>query len=798
MPSPATRHRAVPLRRFSACLAAALVVGASVAQGSPPPLAGLVPATAVLVLHVGPGGGDLSRFGDLLEEHEREALTGLLERLGAAFDDEFGVGLDPNGGGVFTALIAELADECPAVSDVWAPGDEAGLAGEGVLAVSMSPFNPVPGFVAAHRPNDVPFATAVQDALVACFDGGLGLVQDDVPLWVLGDGGDMPLVVARIDGTFLAGSEPELVRAAVRLARGSSEPSHLGTAVGRAAADLHDGGLGVTVDLAALAETLAALRGTMPTDPELEPFLDRALATMRSVGGAAARIKLEPDALLVDAIVVTDPGGGDPRLAAMIACSDCRAGPPALMPAGAVAVSANSVPLLDLVAWIDGWLADAGALIGEPLDLRSVVAMATGLDLDGALLDWIGTGWHSAQLAPLGTDVRGWIVGPGTVAVVEVRSEAAAQGGVRAWRAAADELGPALAALLDDVTGPGAVTAAPEGASGWLAVRELEYRGVPYERWRIGPTTDLGIAVLSGHLAVAWPASALQAVIDVHLGADAIGVDPVLGPALAAIDAAAAGYAVVDVARHLRAAAALADLAAAPLASAIAAVTSIDFPAAGSPFDDDFGFGFGFEPGALTEPHWDPTALGPDPLGDLFPIELEVPGTFVGTIMEDIVLPSGIRGTPLELVGLVAGEVVEVEMVDPSGSYVIDTYLYVIDLDAGTVLFVNDDAPDVTRSEVVFEVQPGVRYGVIATSWSRSDVGAFRLTASVQGASPVAEETDAPLDVALPPVTFDEALTVTDLLPLVLERLADRVGVATSVTVIDGAVRRDSWRLPLR
>src|SRR5690606_20386698 len=54
----------------------------------------------------------------------------------------------------------------------------------------------------------------------------------------------------------------------------------------------------------------------------------------------------------------------------------------------------------------------------------------TGVDLDEALLDWVGGSWHSATLDVLATDLRAWAQGPPSVATVAVTSEAAAERGI--------------------------------------------------------------------------------------------------------------------------------------------------------------------------------------------------------------------------------------------------------------------------------------------------------------------------------------------------------------------------------
>ena len=93
----------------------------------------------------------------------------------------------------------------------------------------------------------------------------------------------------------------------------------------------------------------------------------------------------------------------------------------------------------------------------------------------------------------------------------------------------------------------------------------------------------------------------------------------------------------------------------------------------------------------------------------------------------DDVLPNGDLGLVFTLEDLVDGTHVMVEMLDPQRSWNMDTYLYLYDVGAGAIIADNDDAPDIHRSELLFRVEPGVRYAVIASGWGGSDVGPIEL-----------------------------------------------------------------------
>ena len=112
--------------------------------------------------------------------------------------------------------------------------------------------------------------------------------------------------------------------------------------------------------------------------------------------------------------------------------------------------------------------------------------------------------------------------------------------------------------------------------------------------------------------------------------------------------------------------------------------------------------------------------------------ELSVPGTFAGSISDEDLLPNGDLGLVFSLKGLIEGTTVVIEMLDPARTWDLDTYLYLYDVDAGAVIADNDDAPDTNRSELVFRVEPGISYAVVASSWAGSDTADVVLNATIR------------------------------------------------------------------
>lgn len=794
----------------------ALVAGNALAQ--PRALEGLLPPTTVAAFYLAPTEGDLSVLTDVWNaaggEQASETFLRVIELFGADLADLDGAELDPLG-----LLVDELAWACPAIGERYDADRVAGLAGESVLALSISPFNPFPGAIALARPSDTSYAAALQDALIECFAEGPTFDEGGVTLHVLGDGSDLPLVVARWDDTFAAATDPDLLRGAVRLARGSDEPSHLDTATGRNASAIMDGGIGLSVDFAALAAGIRPLVGTAATGPDAAAA-ERLLSSLASLGGGAARLTIDADGLRFDGFLAPDPSAGDATLARLLACSDCSVGAPPLLPAGAVSISSAYVDVVGAVAWLDEVFADLSAIYGESIDVRGLAAEG-GLDLDALLLDWIGTDWHAVQLAPLGTDLTGWLVSPPTLLSVSARDEAATRAALANWRALL-EGDPAVGMLLEDLLyelafmvdpfGPGP-SGLPLGDGGLLVVREQSYRGVDYERWRVGMFLDVGLMVRDGQLIGAVPASAMRAAIDAHLDGNASGAsDPLAARAADAVGRVTT-FGVSDTARHLEGLAALSDLGAAPLATllslAIQDALSDPWSSGWDDWDDWDDWG-GWDEGGVSGLWRQPTRYGSTLLSDVARVDsFSVPGFVRDSITSNDLLPNGDYGLVFELVGVTPAATITIEMLDPNRSWDMDTYLYLYDVDAGVVIADNDDAPDTNRSELVFVAEAGVRYAVIASSWGGNDVGDITLEAFTSDMDAAwddeeawddeAWEDDASYDDPMVDApSFAELVQMFDAVTDTLLALSERVGLEVGSTVVEDGVRRTTWSLPLR
>lgn len=802
------------LRRTPAALASSLLLAAALllpatAAAQDGPLSHLLPEATIAVIDYVPGGGDFGILQEVLDDLDVAGVWSIVASLTG--EPAAAPAPVPTLTGLFEAALSgaadELAADCPQAADLL---DLEAVTGPVTLGVSLSAARPLPGVVALLRPADAGTAGSLIDALAACLPGGGDLQEADVTLHLLGDGPDGPVVLARLDGLVIATGDPDLARAVVRLARGSSEPSFRASALGASLAGSSRPGIGFILDLAALAD----LAGNSP-DLEADPLVERLTASLKTLGGFSAHAAFTARGLTIQSSLATNPTGGDPTLARLITCADCVApGPPPQLPTGGVMLSAGTLPVVDLVGWIDDWLASAASLTGDSSSLRELSSEYLGLDLDAGLLDWWDGTWYAVQLDLPGSDVRGWLQGASGVTALPVTSEAAAVAAIEVWGAGLKNLAGALpGGLWQALLGApafGGLDADSAGAADapLFATMPVTHRGVTYQRWRAPLAIDLGVMVADGHMLIASPSSLMRQVIDQRSGAAPTADDAQLRAAIAALPAGTTSYSVADVPRVLRHFASLLDLVATPAASAVA--LSLDEMAADLvglgddsfgdfDFDSDFG-GFESDGGPTGMGGYPADYLGPDPRASDAPtLVLSVPSSSEHEITFDTSLADSSLGLVLELSGLSAGDLVEIEVLDPS-SYEVDPLLFLFDMTNGRIVAANDDAPGVERSAVIFEVMAGIDYAAVVTSWMGDATGTVIVNASVlsNGADGIEEPGEAPADegsagdsAAQPRTpTFEEVLRLFDFVTGFLDGLADRSGVGVwTVTVEDNVVR---------
>lgn len=307
---------------------------------------------------------------------------------------------------------------------------------EALLSVSAASYNPVPAVTATLRVEPALAAqfAAFQRAIVRCSERGgteiVRLKEGDVLLFVVGNAGDFPVVLSRVENLFVAGTNPEVVRGVVRRATGSDEANLSQTPFYRQNRDLLSGnGMSLSLNAAALGGSVESLGGAL-TDAETEPLLRRAVATLRTLGSFAGRLQLGGSESELSTRLNVNPAGGDPELAALLTCR-CPAPAPTLAPETSVSVSSTHLEPRKLFAYLEGWTKLAGRASGEPTSLRQLARQA-GFDIGVALLGWLGNGVTSVVLEPVSTDLGTLLYGQAQVLVLETRGAEATEKGLAA------------------------------------------------------------------------------------------------------------------------------------------------------------------------------------------------------------------------------------------------------------------------------------------------------------------------------------------------------------------------------
>lgn len=669
------------MRALLGLLTLALMLSPALAQ----PLATLAPADSVITLSAARPPALPDTLASRLQGLDWERAEGTLQQLAQTLGSDFAELLGPfaAGGG----LLDELAATCPelptALDGLDLLGDEA------LLTVSVSAFNPMPVITALARYSGAPLeqARAAQAAVIACASTMAEVTtfeQDGVTIYLLGDGTDLPLLVAEIDGVMALSSNPDVLRGVIRRAKGASEPSLAATDLHqRSLALLGEGGFGLSLNTAALAEALAGLVGMIGEEPELELLAQRGLAALRTVGGVAGRLALSTEGLEVESLVAVNPAGGDAALAELLLCRDCTVATPLIAPQESLSVQAFSLPLRGVFDYVQGWLSELEALAGEPLDLRQLAMEMLGLDLDTALFDWLGEEVYLIGLEPIGRDLGTLLYQPAQAWLFPVASPEAAQSGLAA-------LGSALVPLAEMFAGEAEL---PKSAL-QVASERYSYQGVEIYRHRFSLNADIGVAYLDNFLLVGMPARALHPLIDTYGGAPNILNNPEYSAAIADHPEAVSA---LSFSHDREAAASLAELLklfGQPSAFAIA--TALEEAQGG--FGGEFGY---FSPS-----------------GDATP--LTAPTTHSGSFGAE----AEVIAISYALSGLTPGEAVTITMTSAE----FDTYLYLIDADSGQVIFENDDFTDTSTSQLTFVPEAGVSYWVQASSYGQYGSGSFTLT----------------------------------------------------------------------
>ena len=792
------------------------------------PLASLAPADTVLSLSQSYQGGLFDTLDDDFAALEWEAAGETLEKLlGAAAQlsddadledmlDAYQMMLE----GFHDPMAAneEILEFCPAYAEViesseaYMEQEEKDYTFDALLTVSISAFSPVPAGTALMRVGDdvVPLYEQMQETLLACAqeDDEIEVTELDeggVPLYIIGNASDFPIVAGSLDNLFFLGSNPEVLRGVVRRAEGSDEPSFADTALYEQAANtLGEGGnsLGFSLNFAALADTLEGYAGFIIDGAETEYLVERLSAVLRTLGGVAAQLSATNEGLVSESIFAVDRNGGDEALLELVLCQTCEVSAPFLAPEGTVAVQADYLPWRELWTYAQTWLQEVEEISGESYDVAELASDLLGIELDAELINWLGSETHTYTLETISPDLRTLLYNPATVTVIPVSSPEAARS---AFERLGETLEPFLTEFMDDMQPSGTDFADYFDTTAYLStfvVTEQTYKDTPITRIRAGLNVDLGYAFVGNYLVVGSPVQAVEQIIDTFEGGGSFGLESDYRTFRDALPESVTRFRYQDTAASYRGFVELLDVFVQPAAFAAhsALVAAINNPFEDSSFDD-------FDDTTDLE-----GSLGYAYIEGVEPEMLSAPGAVDGTLEEDEIDASGFVTDVFELNGLTPGATVELDL----SSDAFDAYLLLIDADQGIYINENDDAGDSSDAGLSFTVEEGRSYWVEVSSYDGFEVGDYTLSVEVSGgvdsmsadetggdstestveentAEETEEETVEPetepelTEDDLP--TFGELLTLFDLLPRSFEIIAEHTDTTEGYSAVqDDAV----------
>jgi len=489
------------LLRAALVLAASWLLAAPVAAQSLPEL---LPADVALAVGLVDIGSQTDRLQPFLDEADR---LGLVAALGAALPDGADAALDDTGMPDLPSALDGLG-----VLDL--------LGREAWLAVSASPFSPLPALTLIARPSDAgrdAFARAIADAADRAeveqrsesgttFHTYVPAAPDDDLLGV-------PVAYAQSGDLLVLSTDPEIVRFVLRADAGGDDPTLADTATYAALRELGPGQVMGMLDAEPLVRGLAPLAGTYGAGAVLERVRD----ALRTAGPTVGVLRADDDGLAGTGLRLPDAAGPDGALYDLLT-SGVAPGLEVLAyaPETALSVSAGGADLRGWWSWLDDVLASAAEL---GLPTASEALRLVGLDAGTLLLDWAGDSWVQIQTAAPAAPVAGQTDVPifdAQVLLVASRDDVAARQGITTTLTT---LGATLAGFL-----------APSG-QGFVAPTTVEIAGVPVTRLELSETLVFDAAVIDGWALLSGSPEATEAVLTARASGSA-------GPA-ALIDAAA-------------------------------------------------------------------------------------------------------------------------------------------------------------------------------------------------------------------------------------------------------------------
>ncbi len=630
---------------------------------------------------------------------------------------------------------------CPELQELLSPDADHPSQANMLASIGFSPFNPMPAFTLLAelgQEHDELYADAVA-ALMDCSEAladleFTSLDQDGTQFWQVTDDFDINFAFSNVDGVFALSTSVDQLRYVIRLQNGSDEPSLADSRLYGEWAALGRGGNGMDwfLDYSVIADLVEAFGPSLGA-PELANQL---AASFRSAGGSVGSLSLLDGELVYENLLLPDPEGGDTELIDLLLSRGLGLPETPIVPAGAVAVASQVVNAQGFVDYLQGWLDRVAPMLGEDLDLRDLLA-EVDVDLDTALLDWIGNDVHVVHLETATAGVASLVRGPAQLALIGTRDPAAAEQG--------------FLELLDLAAAFGELDM-DEAFEIGVDVRQESYRGVDYTRIRMGPTGDFAAATLGSYLVLGMPAGSLHQGIDQFLDGDAASTWPG-GPAGA--DLTQVTW--LDAGAEL---ASFRDLVSNLVQPVAWTTRMIALEEASSPDWDEWDY---------TSQDWsDGAVYGSLDLSSIVASPLTVGGTATSELE---VFDTEESAVYFELQGLSAGDSFSVIM----ESAEFDTLLQLYELESGNQVAYNDDYDWYvsTDSQIDYVAQPDVTYLARATSWSWDVSGEFTLSLIVENEA-AAEEEEAEETAQVP--SFSQMLDLFDLIPQAIGVVADRTG----------------------
>ena len=479
-----------------------------------------LPADTVLALGAVELEAHAELFEGVLSDWERYGLGPALER---AFGD------------VDAGLLGVPLDEADLDGMALPPGLEDLepfdlLGREAWLAVSVSPFNPLPS---------VTLAALVDDATGARFDALLAEAASEPGARTFSEGGvtavavvmdGLPLAGARSGDLLVLSTNPEVLRGVLRQAHGSGESSFGDSPAYQATlATLASGQLYGFLDLSPVARALTPLASGLGFDRSVA----RLAATLETFGASAGVVRFTSVGSESESVQLLRADGRDPALFTLLARED--AGVPArlleVIPAEAISVSGSAGSPTAVFDYLIGLLSELPELaLPDPEGLfRDMI----GVDLRRDVFGWMAPGMLTI------TTGFGAAVEPG-VPGEDLLGESAFVFLSEDDERAREGLNRSLTMLASMVS----AFADPTGTGGMVAPSARDVAGVSVSAYDVFPGASIHVAVHDGFALIATSEGAADAVA--RAMARGSELPPTLARLLPEVPASATSFTVSD------------------------------------------------------------------------------------------------------------------------------------------------------------------------------------------------------------------------------------------------------------